>query len=37
MEFGCAYASTPDAARQARLAESLGFDYIGFATSCRHQ
>ena len=33
MEFGCAFASGPDAARQAQLAESLGFDFIGFFDS----
>jgi 5,10-methylenetetrahydromethanopterin reductase len=33
MEFGCAYACGPDAVRQAQVAESLGFDYIGFYDS----
>ncbi|MBJ18477.1 MAG: LLM class flavin-dependent oxidoreductase [bacterium] len=33
MEFGCAFASTPEAAQQAWVAESLGFDYIGFYDS----
>jgi 5,10-methylenetetrahydromethanopterin reductase len=33
MEFGCAFASTPEAGRQATIAESLGFGYIGFYDS----
>ena len=33
MEIGCAFASSPEAARQAQVAESLGFDYIGFYDS----
>ncbi len=33
MEIGCAFASSFEAARQARVAESLGFDYIGFYDS----
>lgn len=33
MEFGCGFASSFEAARQAQVAESLGFDYIGFYDS----
>ncbi len=33
MEFGCGFAASFEAARQAQVAESLGFDYIGFYDS----
>ena len=35
MEIGCGFASSFEAARQAQVAESLGFDYIGFYDSTR--
>jgi 5,10-methylenetetrahydromethanopterin reductase len=33
MQIGCAFASSFEAARQAQVAEELGFDYIGFFDS----
>src|SRR4051794_8424702 len=33
MEIGCGFASSFEAARQAQVAESLGYDYIGFYDS----
>lgn len=33
MDYGCSFASSFDAVRQAQLAESLGFSYIGFFDS----
>ncbi|MFN0091648.1 MAG: LLM class flavin-dependent oxidoreductase [Acidimicrobiales bacterium] len=33
MEFGCGFASSFEAGRQAQVAEALGFDYIGFFDS----
>ena len=35
MQIGCGFASSFEAARQAQVAESLGFDYIGFYDSPR--
>jgi 5,10-methylenetetrahydromethanopterin reductase len=33
MEIGCAFPASFDAARQAQIAEALGYDYIGFYDS----